>query len=96
MPIAANETFRRSAEARVAFFGCRVGEGGLVRVGLVDGEGSPPKGAIDLTCPRCGDPHRVKLSGWRRPTPADEGREPDILVDRVVATVGESANDDEE
>lgn len=67
---------------KVGHYGCD-GDGGggrLVRVGLV-GDSKPPRSA-SVECPVCKNTHLVELT-WRQPREADEGREPELLVEAI-------------
>lgn len=66
---------------RIGHYGCTSDGGRLVRVGLIGDSNHPPRFAM-VKCPACGHEHRVEVT-WRQPREADEGREPELLIEVI-------------
>jgi hypothetical protein len=81
-------------EDRLGFFGCSSNGGSIVRIGLLGHSRRKPPRHISIDCPACGQRHPVEPI-WRRPTEADEGREPDLVVDLAAIDGADGADDDQ-
>lgn len=67
----------------LGFYGCAGdGRSRIVCVAFV-GEGRPPYSA-KVACPVCAAEHDITPM-WRRPIEADQGREPDLVIETEAA-----------
>ncbi|HKO38864.1 MAG TPA: hypothetical protein VJU14_10895 [Solirubrobacterales bacterium] len=80
MAPARSEGGKLTPTGTIGLVGCSVGDR-VVRIGVVEGLDKGPRVVNLDPCPACGNPHPKVLPAWRHPTPRDEGREVEVVVD---------------